>query len=308
MGAFRDSLLVLFATPLYAILIGLEILMSYLHNEHYYTFKDTLTNVYLSLLNMGLDIAVRLAGLAFLAFFFQFRLLDIRTVWIYWLALFIGEDFMYYLLHLVDHKCRFFWAVHVTHHSSQKFNLTTGFRSSVFQPLYRYFYFAPLAIFGFHPIDIIFIYALTQIYGILVHTEYVGKLKFLEYFLVTPSLHRVHHASNVRYLDKNMGMVLIIWDRLFGTFAEEDETEPVVYGLTKNLERPHHPVKVVFHEWQAILHDLRKAIPWRRKLGYVFKAPGWSHDGSSKTAHQMQQQLIMQETAELVPIHSARSK
>jgi sterol desaturase/sphingolipid hydroxylase (fatty acid hydroxylase superfamily) len=198
---------------------------------------------------------------------------------------------MFYWLHRVDHYCRLFWAVHVTHHSSEEFNLTVGFRSSVFQPLYRFIYFIPLAFFGFKGIDIMFAYSATQIVGILVHTQTVRRLGWLEYIIVTPSHHRVHHGSNARYLDKNMGMFLIVWDKLFGTFQAELDEEPVRYGLTTNLESK-HPLHVVFHEWKNIFKDvLNPQLPLRAKFMYVFGPPGWSHDGSRKTSQQLRQEL-----------------
>jgi sterol desaturase/sphingolipid hydroxylase (fatty acid hydroxylase superfamily) len=149
-------------------------------------------------------------------------------------------------------------------------------------------YFIPLSLAGFDPLDTMFIYAATQIYGILIHTKTVGKLGFLEWFLSTPSHHRVHHASNVKYLDKNMGMVFIIWDRLFGTFAKEDEE--VKYGLTTNLNS-YNPFHMVFHEWKSIGKDLKKGDSLKHKFMYVFGPPGWSHDGSTKTARQLRKEL-----------------
>jgi sterol desaturase/sphingolipid hydroxylase (fatty acid hydroxylase superfamily) len=249
-------------------------------------------NVYLTLMNMSLDILIRGACLIVLNYFYQFHVTDLSNQAIlYWAVLVIGEDFMFYWLHRVDHYCRLFWAVHVTHHSSEEFNLTVGFRSSVFQPLYRFFYFIPLAFFGFKGIDIMFAYSATQIFGILVHTQTVKKLGWLEYIIVTPSHHRVHHGSNARYLDKNMGMFLIIWDKLFGTFQAELDEDPVVYGLTTNLTSA-NPVHVVFHEWKAISQDLfSKKAPLKAKFMYVFGPPGWSHDGSRKTSHQLREEL-----------------
>lgn len=238
-------------------------------------------------LNMGLDILMRGICLLILNYFFRFHFIAIQNIYLYWIVLLIAQDFLFYLLHYVDHYCRFFWAVHVTHHSSEEFNLTVGFRSSVFQPLYRFIYFIPLSLCGFDGKDIMFIYSATQIYGILIHTKYVGKLGVLEWFMSTPSHHRVHHGSNIPYLDKNMGMVFIIWDRLFGTFAEEKEV--VRYGLTENIAS-HHPVKVVFHEWQGILRDLKKPAPLKAKLMYIFGPPGWSHDGSKKTSSQLRKE------------------
>jgi sterol desaturase/sphingolipid hydroxylase (fatty acid hydroxylase superfamily) len=200
----------------------------------------------------------------------------------------------------MDHFCRFFWAVHVTHHSSEEFNLTTGFRSSVLQPLYRFLYFIPLVLLGFKAIDIVFMYSLTQIYGILVHTQFINKMpRWFEAVFVSPSHHRVHHASNIRYLDKNMGMVLIIWDRLFGTFQKEIKSDPVRYGLTTQLAHPYHLTNIVFHEWKNIFHDLHRKIPLSLKIKYLIMPPGWSHDGSTKTAKQLRRELLQSEKASL---------
>ncbi|MBL7915750.1 MAG: sterol desaturase family protein [Bacteroidia bacterium] len=281
MEEFRESLLIAVATPVYALVIGVEILFSHLNRKNLYSTKGVISNIYLMLLNMGLDIVMRGVCLFVLDYFFKFHVLIIETNWLYWIALLLLQDLMFYLLHVADHYCRLFWAVHVTHHSSEEFNLTVGFRSSVFQPLYRFIYFIPLALLGFKGIDIMFMYSATQIYGILVHTQTVGKLGFLEYFMVTPSHHRVHHGSNPLYLDRNMGMVFIIWDRLFGTFQEE--VEPVRFGLTTKIETD-HPVKMVTHEWEAIFSDIKKSNSVKDVLKYIFYRPGWSHDGSRYTS------------------------
>ena len=289
----REQILILTSTPIYIIIIGLEILLSNYQHRKLYTWKDTIANIYLMLLNGGIDLLFRVVYLVVLNYFYQHHFISITNVVAYWFVLLIAEDFLYYWLHRFDHEIRFFWAVHVTHHSSEQMNFTVGFRSSVFQPLYRFVYFIPLALCGFKPIDIIFIYAATQIWGIFVHTELIKKMGWLEYFLVTPSHHRVHHASNPKYLDKNMGMFLIIWDQLFGTFQPElpdEEYQPKKYGLTKNIENK-NPANIVFHEWTNIGKDvLRKDISWRMKWNYIFGPPGWSHDGSSLTSEQMREQ------------------
>lgn len=290
MEEFREALLLIITTPIYIIVIGAEILFSYIHNKQYYTTKGTLANIYLSALNFSLDIFLRGLCLLILDFFFRFRFIEIQNQILYWSVLLIAQDFMFYWLHRVDHYCRLFWAVHVTHHSSEEFNLTVGFRSSVFQPVYRFIYFIPLALFGFKGVDIMFIYAATQIYGILIHTKAIGNLGFFEWFMSTPSHHRVHHASNVKYLDKNLGMVFIIWDRMFGTFIKEDKSEAVVYGLTENINT-HHPVKMVFHEWINILKDLKKPSSLKAKFMYIFGPPGWSHDGSKRTSRQLREEI-----------------
>lgn len=285
---FKESIVILITTPVYLVLIALEMLMSSLHHKHFYTLKDTLTNVYLMSLNFVLDILLRAVCLFVLTYFFRYHFFQLQQPFWYWFLLLIFLDIAFYFQHRVDHFSRLFWAVHVTHHSSDFFNLTTGFRSSVFQPLYRFIYFIPLSLMGFKGVDIMLMYSITQIYGILIHTQYIDKLGFLEWFMATPSHHRVHHASNIKYLDKNMGMVFIIWDKLFGTFAEEDNrNEAIQFGLTKKLDQPYHPVKIIFHEWQNIVADMKKKLPLTIKLKYLFYPPGWSHDGSSKTSKQL---------------------
>nr|MCU0326703.1 sterol desaturase family protein [Spirosomataceae bacterium] len=290
----QEQLVIVVSTPIYAVFIGAEIILSNWQHRGFYTIKDTFTNVYLMLLNMAIDFFSRGVTWGILAWIFQYRFIDIQTPWIYWLTLFILEDFLYYVLHVVDHYSRFFWASHVTHHSSEQFNLTVGFRSSVFQPLYRFIYFIPLSLLGFKATDIALVYAITQIYGILVHTSYIPKFKSpffktLEYVFVSPSHHRVHHASNVEYLDKNMGMCLIIWDRIFGTYQEEKEEIVIKYGLVSEL-KDRGPANIVFHEWVKIGKDLNKPVDLITKLKYVFMPPGWSHDGSSKTSNQLREE------------------
>src|SRR5258708_3287059 len=290
----KEQLLILFTTPLYILVIGVEVLLSHFHLKKYYSIKETLMNVYLCLLNGGIDLLFRAIYLVVLLWFYKFHVVDFSfNPWLYWILLFILEDIAFYIEHRVDHYCRIFWAVHVTHHSSEEFNLTTGFRSSVLQPIYRFVYFIPLVLLGFHPLDIVFMYSLTQIYGILVHTQYIKKMpRWFEAIFVSPSHHRVHHASNIRYLDRNMGMVLIIWDRLFGTFQNEMQEEPVKYGLTKQLQNPYHLTKIIFHEWQDIGIDLKKKLPLVIKIKYLLMPPGWSHDGSTKTAKELRKELL----------------
>ena len=291
MQSARETWFILLSVPFYAILIGTEILLSNWQQKRFYSLKETLQNVYLTVVNAGLDMLLRwLFYISILTWSYQHYFFKIENAWLYWFALFILEDFAFYIEHRIDHYCRLFWAVHITHHSSEEFNLTTGFRSSVLQPVYRFCYFIPLALFGFHPLDIVFMYSITQTYGILVHTQYINKMpRWFETFFVSPSHHRVHHASNIIYLDKNMGMCLIIWDKLFGTFQEEIKAEPVKYGLTKPVINSNHPLKIIFHGWQNIGKDVTKKLPLSIRLKYLFMPPGWSHDGSSKTASQMRQ-------------------
>lgn len=293
MNELQQRIFTLFSIPVYAVFIPLEIILSNFRHLGFYSVKESLVNIYLNLLNAGIDLLLRfLIGLSVLYFFYQYRIdLHLHPV-AYWVLLLLGEDFMFWLEHFVDHNCRLFWAVHVTHHSSPEYNLSTGFRSSVFMPVYKYFYFIPLVLLGFHPSDVIFMYSITQVYGILVHTQFIKRAPaWVEYIFVTPGLHRVHHASNIPYLDKNMGMVFIIWDRLFGTYSPELPDEKPHYGITKPIDQPHHPIRIVTHEWEALAKDLSKPVPLTTKLRYIFNPPGWSHDGSTKTSKQLQREM-----------------
>jgi sterol desaturase/sphingolipid hydroxylase (fatty acid hydroxylase superfamily) len=290
MSNLTEQILQLYSIPIYTVLIGAEVLFSNYKRSKFYSWKESFVNLYLNILNAGIDMALRLViGLTMLNFVYQYHLSISWHPVIYWVVLLLGEDLLFWLEHYVDHSCRLFWAVHVTHHSSPEYNLTTGFRSSVFMPVYKYFYFIPLVLLGFEPIDVMLMFSLTQIYGILVHTQYVQKLPaWIEYIFVTPSHHRVHHASNIPYLDKNMGMVFIIWDRLFGTFSPELPGEKPHYGITRPIDKPYHPVHIVMHEWQAIAKDMGKKVPFGTKLQYLLRPPGWSHDGSTKTSKELQ--------------------
>lgn len=299
-----EQLIIITTTPLYTVLIVGEILLSNFQHRHFYTVKDTITNLYLMILNGGLDLISRGITWGILAWVFQYHFIEIQSPILYWFLLFIAEDFVYYVLHVVDHYTRFFWSAHVTHHSSEQFNLTVGFRSSVFQPLYRFIYFIPLSLLGFKVADMAVMYSITQIYGILVHTSYVPKLRkmplrLLEYVFVTPSQHRVHHASNTEYLDKNMGMCLSIWDRMFGTFQEEIDDLPIKYGLTYPLEN-RNAVNIVFHSWIDLWKDLMKPSSLITKFKLLMMPPGWSPDGSTKTSKELRAELkeqISEETS-----------
>jgi sterol desaturase/sphingolipid hydroxylase (fatty acid hydroxylase superfamily) len=287
---WRDNVAI-FSLVLLVVLTITELTFSYLGNRGYYKKADTLTNLYLTALAVCINLLVKGATFFLLQWVWQYRLFVISNPIVYWIVLIVLQDLLYWLLHYTGHYCRLFWAMHVTHHSSQEFNLTVGFRSTVFEPLYRVFFYLPLALMGFTAIDILLAYLATQLYGNLVHTRYQIKLpKWYGYIFVTPSQHSVHHGSNVAYLDKNMGMLLIIWDRLFGTYQSENLPEPTRYGLTKQPE-DQGPINIIFHEWRAMIADVRKAPTLSTKLKYIFNPPGWSHDGSSKTTRELRIEL-----------------
>ncbi|OKS87371.1 sterol desaturase family protein [Mucilaginibacter polytrichastri] len=295
LNAKNDAVVVLIS--LLVTLTITEMWLSYRENRHYYEKRDTLTNIYLTTITFFINLVVKGSTFFVLQYFYKFRLFEISNVFWYWFVLIVTQDFLYWVLHYTGHYCRFFWAMHVTHHSSEHFNFSTGFRSTVFEPLYRVFFYLPLALMGFNAIDILYAYLITQLYGNLVHTQFQINLpKWYGWIFVTPSHHRVHHASNIPYLDKNMAMMLIIWDRLFGTYQDENLPEPIKYGLTHQPEDT-SAVNIIFHEWKALVHDVKKAPGIKNKLGYLFNPPGWSHDGSTQTARALQREYKQEKAA-----------
>lgn len=273
------------------ILTILEMAFDYFHNRKIYSVKDIWTNFYLTICGALVGLITKSSSLLLLEYCYQNRAFQLKNTVVYWVILIVFQDFLLWLLHYLGHQVRLVWAMHVMHHSSEKFNLTTGFRSVVFEPLYRVIFYLPLSLMGFNTIDILFVYMISQFYGTLTHTQLVGKLHpWFEYIFVTPSHHRVHHASNVKYLDKNMGMVLILWDRWFGTFQEELEEDKIKYGLTTQPTDT-RPINIIFHEFIALNVDVKRAPTFMDKVKYIFNPPGWSHDGSTKIAKVMQKQL-----------------
>jgi sterol desaturase/sphingolipid hydroxylase (fatty acid hydroxylase superfamily) len=286
-----EQWLAMLAIPTYFVIIVTEMLISHFGGKKWYTAADTFNNLLMGGLNVVVDLLVRwIMGLAMLTFFFHFAFFHWEKNIVYWLILFILQDLAYYGVHLLEHSSRFFWAVHNTHHSAERMNFTVALRSSVFQPFYKFPFYIPLVLLGFEPMDILVVYALEQTYGFFVHTDSIKKLGFFEKFMVTPSHHRVHHARNPQYLDRNMAMVFIVWDKIFGTFTPEHPQQKPEYGLVTPppSSAPH---QVVFHEWKAMWKDVKKAPTLRDKLMYMFAPPGWSHDGSKKTSKQIRKEL-----------------
>jgi sterol desaturase/sphingolipid hydroxylase (fatty acid hydroxylase superfamily) len=293
MHALSDQIILLLSTPLYIMVIGVELLISHLDGIKLYTWKDTFQNFFLSILTGLTDLAMRGITLIVLTFFFSHAAISWSLSIAYWVILLLLTDLMHYWLHRLGHYCRFFWAVHVNHHTSTHFNFSVGFRTGALEPFYSFIFFIPIALAGFRPVDIFFIYSVCQVWAILTHTEKVKKLGWLEYIFVTPSHHRVHHGSNTKYLDKNMGTMFIFWDKLFGTFQEElppQQYEPIRYGITHPLDNDKIPT-IIFHEWKAIMKDIRrKDLSFKQKLMYLFGPPGWSHDGQRMTSSAMRRQ------------------
>jgi sterol desaturase/sphingolipid hydroxylase (fatty acid hydroxylase superfamily) len=220
---------------------------------------------------------------------FRYRLFSIGHQWWAFVLILFAEDLCYYWFHRLSHLHRWWWATHVTHHDTQHFNFTTGARNNWFLPLSPLWWTAwlPLYLIGF-PLDlIVFQTGLSKLFGHLSHSESVGKLpRPIEFIFSTPSNHRVHHGTHPLYLDRNFGQILIIWDRLFGTYAEENEALPRRYGLVHNVGT-FNPLRLVFYPWIALVRDVVRAKSWRERWYYVMGPPGWSPDGSSRTAAEL---------------------
>lgn len=270
------------AVPAFLLLLVVEALVVRGRPVKGYEPRDTATSLGLGVANVVVSAVVKGTILTSYLALYELRLFDLPNAWWVWLLLFLGEDLCYYAFHRAGHEVRFFWAAHVNHHSSRFYNLSTALRQSWTTPLTGPVFWVPLVLVGFHPAMIAVMQAISLIYQFWLHTELVGRLGPLEWVLNTPSHHRVHHGRNVQYLDRNYGGVLIVWDRLFGTFEPEDA--PVDYGLTKNIET-FHPLRVAFHEWLALSRDVRGASGWRARIGLLLRPPGWSPDASrSRTA------------------------
>lgn len=237
------------------------------------SYKETLANVSIAVVANLLDRT--LYGLIFLVGLFaaeQFAVASIPvTGWSFVLAL-IAADLSYYWMHRFEHEIRFFWAHHVVHHSSPEYNLTTALRLSWTESLFEWIFLVPMVLIGFDAVQTLVAFLAVVTYQTWIHTEKVGKLGWLDGIFNTPSVHRVHHGSNEKYIDKNYGGVLIIWDRLFGTY--QTEQEPVTYGIIKPINSA-NPFTIVFHEYWQIIRDVMVAQKLKNKLGFIFGRPGW---------------------------------
>ena len=273
-----------YAVPAFVLLILIEMIWAKRRAAEKYEAADTLTSLAFGL---GSTVAGLFAGGAIVAvalWVYDARITTIPFTWWAWGLCFLLDDLAYYAFHRTAHRVRWFWASHVNHHSSQHYNLSTALRQTWTGFFAMSFMFRlPLLLIGFPPAMLFFVGGINLIYQFWIHTEAVGRMpRWFEAVMNTPSHHRVHHATNPRYLDANYAGVFIIWDRMFGTFTPEVDSERIRYGIVKQLGS-FNLLWSVFHEWIGIARDLWSA-PWRHKLSYLWRPPGWSHDGSRETS------------------------
>jgi len=287
------------AIPGFIILIAAEVAFAVKTQRELYNIKDASTSIALGLGNLATGIVAKTIMVLVYTWLYKYRLFTIPfTAWWGWALCFFADDLGYYWFHRVSHNVRYFWASHVVHHSSEYYNLAAALRQTWTGNLTGAFLFwFWMSLVGFEPGMILLMQSVSLLYQFWIHTEAVQKMpRWYEFIFNTPSHHRVHHGSNLLYLDKNHAGILVIWDRMFGTFQEE-EFRPT-YGLTKNMET-FNPVKVAFHEWMNMGKDLKRARTFKDYLNYIFNAPGWSHDGSTKTTKQLRE--TNKEAGKIIP-------
>ncbi|KAF2518366.1 sterol desaturase family protein [Flavobacterium salilacus subsp. salilacus] len=210
--------------------------------------------------------------------------------WYIWLLCQLADDFSYYWFHRQNHMVRFFWAAHIVHHSSHKFNLGTAVRNGWFTLFYKPLFYIWIVAIGFPPEMLLVCLGIESLWQFQLHSLYVPKLGFAEKIFNTHKMHQVHHSKNLEYMDKNHGGFLNIFDKIFGTWKDYDDDVDIEFGVTSPPDS-YNPYTILTHEYVNIWRDMKKSKNWKHKFMYVFGPPGWSHDGSTKTVKQMREAL-----------------
>jgi sterol desaturase/sphingolipid hydroxylase (fatty acid hydroxylase superfamily) len=261
--------------PLIIAGIVLEAAISGWKQTNYYQRSDTWGTIGLLLGNITMAAVTKGIVLSFSFYLYQLRVVEINTlmpVWMVWILTFVMIDFTFYWYHRASHRIRFLWAIHMNHHSSVEMNFSVAFRQAWFGPLSKIPFFAVLPLVGFDPSITVVAGICATLWGVVGHTQWVGKLGYLDKVFNTPSTHRVHHGINPEYIDKNYGNLFIFWDRAFGTYAEEKA--PALFGLVKNLET-NNPIIITFHTWRKMLKDIKQAQSLVEVMGYCVGPPDW---------------------------------
>lgn len=263
--------LVLYAVPVLLFFTAVEIFISYRQNRQLYDTKETIGTILSGIGNLVINFFIKALLVYGTVLAYNFVPWRMPLVWWTLIPCSIAYDLFSYWAHRISHFNRFFWATHVLHHSGEHYNLTVSFRQSWIQH-FKIFFFVPVALMGFHPVIFFITYQVAVLFQFWQHTEYIRKLHpVIEYFIATPSNHRVHHGSDAKYIDKNFGAMFIIWDRMFGTYQKEEEKP--TYGITNKLEQKLNPFYLNFHELRDIYRDMKKAKGFRSKMFYLFGSP-----------------------------------
>lgn len=289
----------LYSVPLFIILIVVEFLFSLKYDRHLYEWKDFSASVWVAVGAGVLSIFTKIMSFGIYTFFYE-SLKEVRLEvlgyeslgwgWWVWALAILVDDFIFYWHHRWNHTVRILWASHMVHHSSKRYNFGTAIRNGWFILFYKSLFWIWMPALGFDPLMVVTVNTISVIYQFFLHTKFVPSLGFLEKIFNTPKLHQVHHACNIEYLDKNHAGMLIIWDKLFGTYQPiVKEVEPA-FGLVSDPDS-YNPLVIVSYEYTSLWKDLKKAKSWKEKFKYVFYPPGWSPDNSTKTAKQLQEEL-----------------
>ena len=261
--------------PIVIALILIESLVSSSIKLGYYKRGDSMGTIGLIIGNVIVNVLTKTSILGFYLFLYQYRLFDVSSfsLWIQIILTLIVIDFIYYWFHRTSHRVRFFWGIHMNHHSSEEMNFLVSLRQAWFNPLFRVPFFFILPLIGFNPFLTFIVGAASTLWAVIQHTQTIGKLGPLEWFMVTPSAHRVHHGVNEEYLNKNFGNLFIVWDRIFGTYAEEKEA--VIFGLTNNV-KTFNPFRITAFSWLQFVNDFKQSNNLSDKFMSFFGSPEWS--------------------------------
>jgi len=271
-----DAQVIVLAMPVFLLAIALEYAIGRARGRNTYRLNDTLGSLGLGVMSQVFDAFGTLFKVAMYTWVFQHVALfelSAASLWV-WIGALLGYDFCYYWLHRMGHEVGVLWAAHVVHHQSQDYNLSTALRQTSSGALLGWIFYLPLAVAGVPPLVFGVVALIDLLYQFWVHTQQVGKLGWFDRWFCSPSNHRAHHAVNERYLDKNYGGILILWDRMFGTFVEEDDRDPVVYGTRAPL-RSFNPLWANLQVYRDLWLDSCRAQSWADKLRVWFKPPGW---------------------------------
>ena len=275
--------LIALAAPFFLLALVTELILDWRKRTGFYRSNDAINSLSAGILSVTVDYFTRFLPLLAWGFVLRnFSLIDMPLEWfdfspsglLLWITAALAWDFCYYWFHRFSHEISVLWAAHAVHHQSEDYNLSTALRQTSTGFLFGWIFYLPLFMIGFPLTVLITVNAINLIYQFWVHTQIVRRLGVLDRILVTPSNHRVHHAQNERYIDKNYGGMLILWDRFFGTFEDESEDEPVVFGVRKPLANL-NPFWANLQVYDYLLFDARKAARWRDKVGIWFRRTGW---------------------------------
>ena len=264
-----------YGVPIVLLLIAAEVMYSTVNGLGLYKFRDTLAGLGLLIGNFMIGLLTKSSIFLLYIYLYQFKFITVNELlptWAVWIVTFVMIDFVYYWYHRFSHRVRFMWAVHMNHHSSEEMNFTVSLRQAWFGPITKVPFFIVMPLIGFDPIITAVAGVASTLWGVIGHTQWIRRLGVLEYILVTPSSHRVHHGSNECYIDKNYGNLLIVWDRLFGTFAEE--IEPVRFGIRENV-KTFNPIKITFMFWQQMVSDFKNSKNQKERFLSFFGRPEW---------------------------------